>query len=405
MVLRDVTEQRLEQKQQELGDRLTSMQTLASGVAHEVNNSLAAVLTNAEFVLAELRELRADQQWASSSSARLSRLDDLARAQSELQAGAQRIHGVMADLKAFSRPIEPATGEADVRRALGWAIHATARELGGRARLTTRLDELPAVQADEAQLGNVLAQLLENAAQAIPAGDPEHHEIRVSAEPDVSGAVVIEVRDSGVGMTPEIQQHAFEPFFTTSSAGSRRGLGLAICHGLIRSAGGDIQVESKPGEGSTFRIRLPQAVRRAPSIYPLPPWSERPPHARILVVDDNDLVCKSIVRILRGQDVAVAEDGEQALKLLQSSQPFDLILTDVVMPRMGGIELYETLLARDPDLARRVVFMSGGTLTDRADDFFRAVRNRRIEKPFTSAQLLDLVQQSLAERASKTAVS
>jgi signal transduction histidine kinase len=398
LVLRDVTEQKLTQKQGELGDRLASMQNLAAGVAHEVNNSLGVVIANADFVLKELVELRAQQSGAAPAGDTLARLDEVLRAQGELQAGAQRIYAVMADLKAFSRPVAPVEGEADVRRALGWALHATAQELSGRARLTTRLPELPPVQADEVPLGQVLAHLLTNAAHSITPGDPEHNEIVVGGYTEPAGAVVLEVRDSGAGMSPEVQQHIFEPFFSTDAPGAHRGLGLAVCHGLVRSVGGEIQVESAVGQGSTFRIRLPQAARPAPRPETRALRTAAPLRGRILVVDDDDLVRRSIQRMLRGQDVAVADDGCSALELLQAGNTFDLIFSDVVMPRMGGIELYEALLAGDPDQARRVVFMSGGALTARADDFFRTVPNRRIEKPFTGAQLLELVQQCLAER-------
>jgi CheY-like chemotaxis protein len=212
------------------------------------------------------------------------------------------------------------------------------------------------------------------------------------------------VRDSGAGMSPEVQQHIFEPFFT-DAPGVRRGLGLAVCHGFVRSLGGEIQVESAVGHGSAFRIRLPQAVRPSPSSRAPAPETAAPLRGRILVVDDNDLVSRSIQRMLRGQEVVVAGDGRAALDRLQAGERFDLILSDVVMPRMGGIELYEALLARDPDQARRLVFMSGGTLTARADDFFRTVPNRRIEKPFTGPQLLELVQRCLVERTRSVTVS
>ncbi|HVZ35221.1 MAG TPA: ATP-binding protein, partial [Polyangiaceae bacterium] len=374
--------------------------------AHEVNNSLAVIVANASFVLEQLSETRAALEPLSSAAATaLRRIDDALQAEVELQVAADRIRHTMTDLKAFSRPVVAVSGRADVRRAIGWALRVTAPELGGRARIATRLGELPLIRADEAQLGEVLARLLSNAAHSIvlaPNGiardGAAHNEVALSAQLDADGSISITVRDSGAGMPAELQRHIFEPFFSSGLARGGSGIGLAVCHGFVRSLGGEIDVESAVGKGTTFRIRLPASLRLPAEPSPAPVQLTPARQGRILVVDDNELVLRTVRRMLRDHDVVLARDGVEALELLEREDPFDLVLSDVVMPRMTGIELYEELLAHHLETARRVVFMSGGAVTAHAEDFLRAVPNRRIEKPFTSAQLSVLIEQCLSER-------
>jgi PAS domain S-box-containing protein len=401
MVFRDVTEQKKMQKQLELADRLASLGTMAAGVVHEVNNPLAVVVTNAAFIGEEMKQHRtalADAGFRLAPEAE-GRLNEITQAIGDLQSAGSRIARIVADLRGFSRPATATSGRADVVAAIDWAVRATAHELRHRAQLVTKLNHVPMVEADEGRLGQVFVNLLINAAQAISPGNADRNEVCVQTAVDESGRVRVEVRDTGGGIPEDIQKRIFEPFFTTKAVGSGTGLGLSICHGIVTSLGGEIEVESEVGKGTIFRILLPPG-RKQQTEAPTPAAvAPRALQGRILVVDDEDMVLRAIARILRGHDVVCTASAREALALLERGAQFDLLFSDLTMPTMTGIEFYEELLRRSPDVARRVVFLSGGAITSKVEDFLQSVPNVRIEKPFEVSNLLETVQHLLGQAA------
>ena len=384
MVFRDITEQRRMQQQVELNDRLASLGTMAAGVAHEINNPLAVVLLNADFVLAELEARTGDGGSAAA----------LIEAQRELKTAAARIKHIVADLTAFAQPTARAAGEADVGEAVRWALRTTATELGHRARVTADVVDCPRVQIDEHRLGQVLINLLVNAAHAIGPGAVDDNSVTILGRRS-GDEVVLEVRDTGAGMAPEVVNRIFEPFYSTKGVGAGTGLGLAICHGIVSSAGGRVEVESEPGVGSTFRVRLPVAAP-PPPVPTTAPATTAARRGRILVIDDEPTILKAMRRILRDHDLICLTDAREALDLLARGERFDLILSDVMMPSMTGIELYERLLADHPDVVPRVIFITGGTMNPRVADFVAVIPNLWLEKPVAVAELRDLIQRRLA---------
>lgn len=390
MVFRDVTGEKTLQKQLEFSDRLASLGTMAAGVAHEINNPLAVVVANAHYVLDGLREVQA---WVASQAPPeiKRRVEEAVQAQTEIAASASRIARIVADLGTFARPPARASDEADVRRAIEWALRATANELRHRAVVSKDVGQLPLAAIDEVRLGQVLVNLLVNAAHAIAPGDVHHNEISIRARTDEGGFVVVEVKDSGSGIAPEAREHIFEPFFTTKPIGGGTGLGLSICHGIVRSAGGDISVESEVGRGSTFRVRLPVASPK-PDRKPETASRGTSRRGRVLAVDDEELVLRTVQRILADHDVVFCASAAEALKRLGDGEHFDVILSDVLMPTMTGMDLYERLLERDPEEAAKVVFMTGGAVTSKIDDFLATVPNARVEKPFSVDALLSAVE-------------
>ncbi|HEU5074566.1 MAG TPA: response regulator, partial [Polyangiaceae bacterium] len=399
MVFRDVTEERKMQAQLELSDRLSSLATMAAGVAHEVNNALTVVVPNAVYIANELENLSAELRSAPPATAEvLRRLDELVEVQGELRTAADSIGDTMRALKAFSRPTLPASGEADVRRAIQWAVRSTGQALPDRARFSVDAGELPPVKGDEARLGQALAQLLTHATYAVSRQQAGQSEVAITAYEDGQDCVAIEIRDAGPTLPREMREHVFEPFFADPASSSGRGIGLAICHGIVRSLGGEIALDSVEGKGNTFRIRLPRAEHRpARTVEPqsLPVRARR---ARILAVDDQAAVLRIVERMLREHDVVCVESAREALDRIERGETFDLIFSDVMMPGMSGLDFYEALLSRDPALARQVVFISGGAVTERAEAFLRSVPNSVITKPFTMASLLRKVEDCLDGR-------
>jgi len=370
-----------------VSERLASLGVLAAGVAHEINNPLAWVISNVRVAEGMLEELPSDARAA---------VAQVREALRDAADGAERVRRIVAELKTFSRPDEEARGPVDVRALLDSALAMARHEIKHRAYVAVDLPQEPlAVDANAARLGQVFLNLLVNAAQAIPEGHADRNEIRLSARLE-GGRVRADVSDTGVGIAPEHLPRIFDPFFTTKPVGVGTGLGLAICHGIVTALGGEIRVASEPGCGTTFTVFLPAAD---PSRLPAPAEAAPPvdvhPAARrgrVLVVDDEPGIGAAIRRVLRREhDVVAATSGREALAVIQSQTDFDAVLCDVMMPELTGMELYRMLRAELPALADRIVFMSGGAFTPEALEFLSAVPNARIAKPFDPVALRAMV--------------
>jgi PAS domain S-box-containing protein len=401
MVFRDVGEKKRMQQQLELSDRLASLGTMAAGTSHELNNPLTVVVTNAGFLAEELSQLQTDLKTSVMREQTEPSFKRIFEALGDVQAAASRMARIVTDLRGFARPVEPESQTMDLRRCIEWAVRATAHEFQHRAQLRTRIYPAPTVVGDGSRLEQVLINLLVNAAHAITPGHAERNEVTVTLQSDESGRAVIEVRDSGEGMRPEIVSRIFEPFFSTKKPESGTGLGLSICHGIVKSLGGDIEVSSEPGSGTTFKVSLPPAPQKQGTVRSQEAPAEAPArHGRILVVDDESALLRAIQRILEdeGHFVEGTESAMDALAMIERGDRFDLIFSDLMMPTMTGVDFYETLLARNPSLARSVIFISGGAITAKVDAFLKSIPNLRLEKPFKATQLRDIVQQALAER-------
>jgi len=402
MVIRDITEHKSLQKQLELADRLASLGTMAAGVAHEVNNPLAVVAANSALVADEMTRLLSEVRGNNVAAEDVARrLEEALELQSSIQSAAGRIGQVVSDLKAFSRPTPQTAGQADVARAIEWAIRSTSAEFHSRAQVSTEVTDVRPVAMDEIRLGQILVNLLINSAHAIAPGNMGAHQVSVIARSTPDDRVAIEVRDSGCGMTPEILARIFEPFFTTKAVGEGTGLGLSICHGIVKSVGGDLQVESQLGQGTVFRFSLPVAPEEkseaAADVSVVAPVAARA--GRILVIDDDDMVRKAIQLSLKKHEPVCLSNAKEALALLDSGQRFDIIFCDLMMPEMTGMDFYEELLKKYPDDARRVIFLSGGAVTGKVADFLASVPNLQMDKPFDIAGLRSAVQRLLAARA------
>jgi CheY-like chemotaxis protein len=244
----------------------------------------------------------------------------------------------------------------------------------------------------------VFLNLLINATHAIPEGQANRNEIRISTRPDSSGMVAVDVTDTGTGMSEDVQRRLFTPFFTTKPIGVGTGLGLSICQRIVMAMGGQIQVRSEVGRGSTFTVLLPAATMTAVKPVPeAPSGAHRAArHGRLLVIDDEQVIAMAIQRSLsREHDVVYANTAQAALARLQAGEKFDVILCDLMMPEMTGMDLYNELVQSIPDQAERMIFVTGGAFTVRAHEFLESVPNLRIEKPFNVQQLRALVNERI----------
>jgi signal transduction histidine kinase/CheY-like chemotaxis protein len=369
-------------------DRLAAVGTLAAGVAHEINNPLAYVLAGVELAKQKL------DRGLSSAAAH----QELREILEEVRQGSERIRHIVKDLRTFSRVDEQACGIVDVRQVLDCAAKMTSNELRHRARVVKRYGPVPHVLANEARLVQVFVNLLINAAHAIPEGRVDANEILLATATDERGRAVVEVQDSGAGIDPAVRERIFEPFFTTKPMGIGTGLGLSICRNIVLSLGGEISVSSRPGEGTRFRIAVPASPPTAQAGAPQGPATPDGDgvRGRLLVVDDEQLVLAAIQRALEEHHQVTCEaDGRRALRRIEAGERFDLVLCDLMMPEMTGMEFHAAVSSAAPELADRIVFVTGGAFTPSAEAFLAGVPNPRIEKPFRMDELRSLVHSAL----------
>ena len=382
--LHDQTERHANADRIRLADRMSSLGTLAAGIAHEINNPLTYVMGNVELV---------------AERAAAGEVPDGAGITAQLDAvrtGLERIRKTVRALKTFSRGDEETLGAVDVVPVLDSCIDIAESQLRHRGRIVREYASVPKVVGNDARLAQVFLNLLVNAAQALDESRAAQN--RVVVRVAVEGArVTVEVLDNGCGIAPEHLPQVFDPFFTTKPVGVGTGLGLFVCHGIVEALGGEIVVDSPSGRGTSVRVRLPTASPGAETAPP-PSVATSARRARILVVDDEPMV-RQLARTILARDshVDVASNGVEALDRLRASESYDLVLCDLMMPEMSGAELCRLLELERPDLARRVVFMSGGAVSDSLDSYLEQSARPRFDKPFTPSELRAFVRRQLDE--------
>jgi PAS domain S-box-containing protein len=248
MIARDVSERAALRRQVELSSRMASLGSLSAGVAHEINNPLTFIIVNLGLLADEL------------SARGVADDDDLRTLLRETVEGGERIKKVVRDLLTFARPPLDQPMPLDVRRAMDWALGVAAHEVKHCATVTRDLHEVPPVIADESRLGQVFLNLVVNAAQAFSDARVDDNRITVRTRLRRDGQVVVEVADNGCGMTPQVLERIWDPFFTTKPVGTGTGIGLPMCHDIVAKLGGRIEVESEAGKGTTVRVVLPAAA-------------------------------------------------------------------------------------------------------------------------------------------------
>jgi signal transduction histidine kinase/ActR/RegA family two-component response regulator len=398
--LRDITARkrteaalRLSQEQLQQAQKMEAIGRLAGGIAHDFNNLLTAINGFTSLSLVKLPEQNPVRE----------NLLEVAKA-------GERASQLTRQLLAFSRKQLLSPQSVDLNKVVADMGSMIRRIIGEGFVVSTGLDpDLPPIRMDPGQLEQIIINLAVNARDAMPDGG----ELLIETAPftyraGMIGAhdsfrpgnyAMLAVSDKGQGMTPEVMARLFEPFFTTKGPGKGTGLGLSMVYGIVKQSEGHILVTSEPGRGSTFKLYLPlapEADAPAAATGAESTLAERPGHETVLLVEDEAAVRRLVSEVLRsaGYHVLSAEDGEMALELAQSySEPIHLLVTDVIMPKVGGSAVATHMAGSRPGI--RILYMSGFT-----ED--AVVRNgilndsvAFIQKPFSPSQLLSLVRKLL----------
>ncbi len=378
---RAVEEQTALREQLRSSQRRETIGTLASGAAHDVNNQLTVVLGQLELCAESLGPGH-----------------PVNRQLEQARKATQRCAEVTRALLTYSRAVRTdPPGPVDPNALVRGLAAFLGRVLGGRIALEVDLAPgLPMVQGQAVQLEQVILNLALNARDAMPEGGTLTLRTSPSSEP---GWLLVQVSDTGIGMTPEVQSRIFEPYFTTKAPGKGTGLGLVMAYGIIRSHGGRLEVDSLPGRGSTFTIHLPAAPQAAPSpSQPSGPQRNLSDLAgkRVLVVDDEPDLRHMLQALLgkTGAQVEVAEDGEAGWAAWRTRGPFDLVVSDLRMPRATGMDLYRNLRGVSP--ATPFLLASGFGLEEAADLLAKDPRAGGLQKPFRGPELMAAIARLLA---------
>jgi PAS domain S-box-containing protein len=384
-VSRDVSDRKKLEAQLRLTETMSTVGTLAAGMAHEINNPLTYVVANLEYLAERLPQ---HGPWMGERQAR-----EWVSALTEAREGAARVQRIVKDLKDASRGDQDHFGEVDVQQVLESTLKLAANELQHHARVVREYSRVATVSGNASRLGQVFLNLLVNAAHAIREGAANANEIRLVLRTDPKGRVVAEIRDSGHGIPEEHMARLFEPFFTTKDVGEGTGLGLFICHRIVSDLGGSIEVESSLGSGSVFRVILPSSGQPSERTdAPVERPSKLLRRGRILVVDDDTLVAKALSRLLaEHHEVIALTSAGDALARLERGERFDLIFCDLMMPVTTGVEFHERLRVLALDQAERTIFITGGAFTDASRKFLETTANDRLEKPFDQHKLRAIV--------------
>jgi signal transduction histidine kinase len=368
-------------------EKLATAGQLAAGVGHEINNPLAFVTGNLDYLRTRLKQLRPQLS-------ALPELDELYSSLDDAGEGAARIATIVRDLKTFSRSDNNALGPVDLTTSLEFALSMASPEIRHRAVVERDYGDVPPVTANDTRLGQVFLVLLVNAAQAMTEGGVARNRLRVTTRLDPDGRVRTSVTDTGPGISPEHLTRIFDPFFTTKKLGEGTGLGLSIAYNIVTSLGGQLEAVSPPGQGATFHVVLPAAagaVRARSGKTPNQTIIASTP-VRVLVIDDEPDMGSLITRMLgRSAVVTSALSGRRGLELLEGAE-FDLVLCDVMMPDVSGPQVYRAIATKFPRLLPRVVMMTGGAFTSESANFVEGLPTAVLEKPFTTHELASLIE-------------
>jgi signal transduction histidine kinase len=381
--------------QLEEAERFAALGRLAASVGHEINNPLAYVTMNVEQATSEVDRFFANDA-SGSVAGDLPSLPMLLR---ECRVGLDRIRDVVRDLQRLSRHAEVRRESFSLADLLEESLAMARNQVEHRARVRKRYGEDLRVYGDRSALGQVVLNLILNAAQALPEGHAQTNEVVLTTYAR-DGHVHLEIADTGAGIPPQVLPHIFDPFYTTKPIGEGTGLGLAVSCRIVADHGGRIDVESEVGRGSLFRVVLPAPPPAAsPTLLVESSDPERTPvRARILVIDDLPAFGRTIARALVEHEVTVVGRAEEAFARLAADDNFDVILCDVQMPELTARDVYARLGAEWPHLCPRMIFMTGGAFTPESREFLEQTSQTILTKPFSIDELRAAIDELMDER-------
>ena len=381
-LIRDVSDRRrLEDQGRDLYHQLLQAEKLAalgqtvSGVAHELNNPLATILT-----------------WSERLSSRS--LDEVTkRGITAILSESERAAKIVRNLLTFARKHHTTRAQIDVNQVVRetLSLRAYDQRVSNIQTIEALATGLPHVFADPHHVKQVLLNLIINAEQAMLGAHGRGTLVTRTWHDEERRAVVLEVNDDGPGVPVDVRAKIFDPFFTTKAVGKGTGLGLTVAYALVQEHGGRIRIESEPGQGASFFVEFPtDGTIGDPQPQPPRQGASRDVRSsRVLVVEDEPALATAVSEALTeaGFRVDQASDGLEALERF-AGQSFDLLICDLKMPRMDGPELYRRVLDSSPELARRMVFVTGDVAGTDAEPFLEQTRCRWLAKPFRLAELL-----------------
>jgi signal transduction histidine kinase len=374
----------------EEAERFAALGRLAASVGHEINNPLAYVSMNLDLVAIQFNRYRSE------ILAPAEDLADVGVMLKECRGGLDRIRDIVKDLQRLSRRPGATREMFSLNTLLDESLAMARNHVQHRAIVQKHYADLPMIAGDRSAIGQVMLNLILNAAQALPDGRAESHRITLRTRAD-EGVVIIEVGDTGPGIPIEVLPHIFDPFFSTKPIGDATGLGLAVSYRIVADHGGRIEVDSEEGRGSLFRVLLPIAA--LPSFVAVPPAKDvAPVMGRILVIDDAPAIGRAIADALPEHKVTVVLHAPEAFARLSAGETFDVILCDLMMPQLGGRDVLERLEAEWPHLVAAVIFMTGGAFTTEAREFLSRTKEAVLLKPFSMDQLRTTIMMHLQAR-------
>lgn len=374
-------ERRELEKKAQTASRLATIGELAAGISHEINNPLTSVIGYSQLLI-ERDDVPADIR------------NDL----TAINDAAQRVADIVRRLLSFARNVKPERTNVNINELIINTLNLRSYHLKmNQIEVETELEpDLPLTVADKGQIQQVLLNLIINAETEMKLA---HGKGKLTIRTEKDGNIIrIYVIDDGPGIKQEIMDKIFEPFFTTREAGQGTGLGLSLCYGIVTAHNGRIYAQSEYGKGATFIVELPvESAVAVPQTSKSSADSEKSRlKAKILVVDDEKMVLRYISRLLtsEGYVVSTASNADSAKKKIKENR-YNLILLDIKMPDIDGIELYRYISSIADSLARRVIFITGDVMNDEAQKFFRENDVPYITKPFDASYFREFVRKYL----------
>lgn len=389
VVARDITERLRTAAELEQSSRLASLGLLVAGVAHEINNPLAFVLPSLDDAIERLASIPPDMMLG------IGTVGDVTELIADARTGIDRVAAIVKDLKVFHR-VKESLELVDLNQVVVDTLKMAVPKLGHRVAVTRDLGRMAPIRGNTGRLGQIVLNLLLNASQSMPEGRSRDLNLLQVRTWQRDGCIHLEVRDNGVGIEEADLKKLFDPFFSKRRGGT--GLGLTVCASLVREMGGWIEVDSQVGRWTRFVLRFPEAETQVvPAALP-PVRYAKPNGLRLLIVDDEPLIFRTIRRLLgKRSALTQAQSGNDAISQLARGLEVDGVLTDLVMPNGTGLDLYHWIHRHRPALSNRVIFMTGMAHPENIGELPNLPQ---LHKPFSMVQIEDALARMIASASS-----